>query len=81
MRGATTEEMPKRLPMNPVIIGRFCRGTASVMMTMVPEKIPQDPIPAMALPIMNAIEFGAAPQIADPISKMMMAAKKIHLGE
>jgi hypothetical protein len=42
--------------------------------------MPADPIPEMALPIMKAVEFGAAPQIAEPISKTRIASKKTHLG-
>jgi hypothetical protein len=80
MRGATTDEIPKRLPMKPVIIGRFCSGTASVMSTITPEKMPQEPSPAIALPIMKAVEFGAAPHIADPISNNTMAMRNTHLG-
>lgn len=34
-----------------------------------PEKMPAAPTPAMALPMMKAVEFGAAPQTADPSSK------------
>jgi hypothetical protein len=37
-----------------------------------PARIPAAPIPATALPIMKAIELGAAPQIAEPISKSKM---------
>jgi hypothetical protein len=33
----------------------------------------------MALPKMNATEFGAAPQIAEPISKSRMAERKVNL--
>src|SRR5205807_6001325 len=37
-----------------------------------PARIPAAPIPATALPIMNAIELGAAPQMAEPTSKSNM---------
>lgn len=61
--------------MKPVKIGLFCNGTLYAMMIKAPEKIPALPMPAIALPIINVIEFGAAPQIALPISKMKMAVK------
>ena len=51
------------------------------MITIDPEKIPELPRPAMARPIMNAMELGAAPQRADPTSKKLTAAKNTHLGE
>lgn len=49
------------------------------MIIRAPEKIPAEPMPATARPIIRAVELGAAPQIADPISKMVMAIKKTHL--
>ncbi len=48
-------------------------------MTRAPEKIPADPTPATALPMMSATEVGAAPQTTEPISKMVMAVKYTHL--
>jgi hypothetical protein len=33
----------------------------------------------MALPMMNAIELGAAPQTADPISNRTIADRKVYL--
>lgn len=49
-------------------------------MMMAPEKIPEEPDPAMARPIMNATEFGAAPHIADPTSKTTIEERKTFLG-
>lgn len=49
------------------------------MIIRAPEKMPAEPMPATARPIIRAVEFGAAPQIAEPISKMVMAIKKTHL--
>jgi len=57
----------------PVKIGLFTRGTEYAMMTRAPEKIPADPIPAMARPMMRATEVGAAPQTTEPTSKMNIA--------
>jgi hypothetical protein len=50
-------------------------------MRMAPEKIPADPTPAIARPMIKAAELGAAPQMALPISKMTRAIKKTHLME
>jgi hypothetical protein len=57
-------------------MGRFCKETKCVRMTVEPEKMPADPVPATALPRIKATEFGAAPQIVDPISKTMMERRK-----
>jgi hypothetical protein len=37
-----------------------------------PEKRPAEPRPAMARPMMKIVEVGAAPQMAEPISKTMI---------
>jgi len=47
-----------------------------IMIRRQPEKIPAEPRPAMARPTMNAVEFGAAPHIVDPISKTMTLRRK-----
>lgn len=44
-----------------------------------PDVMPPDPTPAIALPRMKAIEFGAAPQRAEPASKSMIDPKKTDL--
>jgi hypothetical protein len=41
--------------------------------------MPPAPKPAIALPTMKATELGAAPQIAEPISKSMTATRKVIL--
>lgn len=51
---------------------------AALLLT-VPDMIPADPRPAIARPRMNATELGAAPQIAEPISKSRIADKKVYL--
>ena len=51
------------------------------MIIIPPEKMPADPKPAMARPIMKAIELGAAPQTADPASKIRIESTKTHLVE
>ena len=44
-------------------------------MMSAPEKIPADPRPAIARPMIKAIEFGAAPQIKLPSSKIPIAIR------
>jgi hypothetical protein len=80
-RGPTTEARPKILPIMLWYIGRFARGTVWTIMIIEPEKMPEEPSPAMARPIMSAVEFGAAPQIADPTSKIRIARRKTILEE
>lgn len=48
--------------------------------TIAPEKIPDEPRPATARPIIRALEFGAAPQTAEPTSNIAIAVRKIHFG-
>jgi len=69
------DEMPNVDPIRPTNKGRLCSGMTCVMMTVAPFCIPADPTPAMARPTINALEFGAAPQIAEPTSKTMAAAR------
>jgi len=73
------EATPKVDPMNPIYMGRFCSGIIWVMMTVAPEKMPADPIPAMALPRINAVELGAPPHRADPTSKIKIAIRNTSL--
>ena len=51
------------------------------MMTRAPEKIPAEPTPAMARPTIRAAELGAAPQTAEPTSKIPMEVRKTVLME
>lgn len=44
-----------------------------------PVSTPPDPKPAIDLPRMKAIEFGAAPQRAEPTSKSKMDVRKVTL--
>lgn len=46
-----------------------------------PPKIPAAPTPAIALPIMNAIEFGAAPQIAEATSNSRILVRRTPFTE
>jgi hypothetical protein len=44
---------------------------------MLPDKMPDEPVPATALPMMNAKELGATPQINDPSSNSSSAEERI----
>jgi hypothetical protein len=44
-----------------------------------PDNTPPEPRPAIALPRIKAIEFGAAPQSAEPTSKSRMDIRKVPL--
>lgn len=46
------------------------------MIIIAPEKIPADPTPAIARPMMKEVELGAAPQRVLPISKTTTHDKK-----
>ena len=45
------------------------------MIVKVPEKMPAQPMPAIARPRINATDEGAEPQIVEPISKIKMEAR------
>ena len=49
-----------------------------MMVMMEPVEIPAAPIPATARPKMKTGELGAAPQIAEPISKIAMQVRNVH---
>ena len=72
-----TEARPKTNPKRPWNAGRRCSGIMGIMISIVPEKIPADAAPATALPTMKMTDEGAAPQIAEPISKTMTLMMKV----
>lgn len=53
-------------------------GKTAEIMVIAPFERPEDPKPAMARPTMNMADDWAAPQSADPISKMRKKARKDH---
>ena len=53
------------------------RGTIGIIIIIAPVKIPADPNPAIARPVMKTSEVGAAAQTADPTSKMKMTIKNV----
>ena len=81
MTGPSTDDIPKAIPKMDVKIGRLRKGTSGSIIIIPPEKIPADPSPAMARPMMKAVELGAAPQMAEPASKMTMEKRKTDLVE
>jgi hypothetical protein len=58
-------------------MGRLCKGTMGIMISMHPEKIPAEAVPATARPTMKMADVGAAPQMADPISKKTTHVKNV----
>lgn len=46
---------------------------------MAPVKIPDDPKPEIARPIISVVELGAAPDSAEPTSKKKIPERKTHL--
>lgn len=77
--GPITDPTAKTAAKRPWYIGRCRRGMVYTIITMSPENKPEEPMPAMARPIMKAVEFGADPQTADPISKSTMQVRKTGL--
>jgi hypothetical protein len=91
--GPTTDAKPKTIPKKATRIsyrphpyltanlpwntGLFSNGTMGIIIIMEPVKIPADPKPAMARPVMKIGELGAAPHRAEPISKMRTQIKKV----
>jgi hypothetical protein len=77
----STGDNPKAIPNIEVKTGRLRRGTSGSKIIIPPEKMPADPRPAMARPTMKAVELGAAPQSADPASKITIESRKTHFVE
>jgi hypothetical protein len=48
------------------------------MMVIAPEAIPNDPIPAIALPTINAFELAAVAQTNEPSSNTVRNARKVY---
>jgi len=51
------------------------------MVTSAPLKMPADPAPERARPMMKAIELGATAESREPTSKMKRATRKVSLVE
>jgi hypothetical protein len=52
-----------------------------VKITVEPEKMPAEPVPAMARPMIKATDVGAAPQRVEPTSKIPMEMRKTSFVE
>ena len=79
--GPTTLATPFDKPKRDVNTGRFLRGISGSMMTMLPVKIPADAKPVIARPMIKDTDVGAAPQRAEPASKMMRDHRYTHFVE
>src|SRR5690242_11712731 len=79
--GPTTLATPNTAPIRTWSSGLFFRGTTTIMSTIAPFIMPGLPSPATARPVMNTEELEAAPQIADPASKIVMAMRRVDLGK
>jgi hypothetical protein len=79
IKGPHTDAIPYIAPRRAPYLALFSSGTDNPIMMKLPANIPADPIPAIALPTMRAVELGEAPQMVDPISKIMMATRYAHL--
>jgi hypothetical protein len=80
-RGPATDAIPYIAPIKLVYTGLFTSGTEYATIIRAPEKMPAEPTPATALPMMRTIELGATPQIKLPSSKTPIATKYTHLIE
>jgi hypothetical protein len=64
-----------------MVYGAFRRGVKGTMIIIPPVKMAEDARPAIARPIINDIEFGAAPQRAEPASKRTIEPRNTDLME
>jgi hypothetical protein len=65
MIGPSTDDNPKAIPNIEVKTRRLRRGTSGSMIIIPPEKMPADPRPAMARPIMKGVRLYVAPPFAN----------------
>jgi hypothetical protein len=75
MSGPATDAIPYILPKRAPYFALFSSGTEQAMIMKLPAKMPAEPTPAIARPMINAVEFGAAPQMSEPTSKITMETK------
>lgn len=55
-------------------MGLFGNGIMGIMTIIEPEKMPAEPKPAMARPVMKTADVGAAAQMTEPTSNTTMTA-------
>lgn len=60
-------------------MGRFLGSDTKARMTVPPIAMPAPPKPAMARPMIKAVELGATPQSRLPTSKMNTLIRKVSL--
>lgn len=65
----------------PKTMGILCGGRMAEVMVKAPFVRPEAPSPAMARPTISMTDDCAAPQSAEPTSKMAKKAKKDHFIE
>lgn len=75
--GPRTDATPYILVTIPTNNGLCLICTVLATITRDPQNIPAAPNPATALPIINAIELGAAAQITEPTSNMRIEVIKV----
>ncbi len=63
------------------LLGLSLNGIVCAMITRAPEKSPDAPIPAIALPMMSTVDEGEVAQTKDPISKIPRNVRYDHLRE
>ena len=79
--GPNIDEAPNDKPNIEVATGRFRSGISGSVIIVPPEKTPADPRPAIARPIMKAVELGAAPHSVEPTSKIRSETKNVYFVE
>ncbi len=62
-------------------LGLSLSGIVCAMITKAPEKSPDAPMPAIALPMMRTVGAGEVAQTNDPISKIPRNVRYDHLRE
>lgn len=77
--GPQTDATPYILPRRAVYFPRLRNGTLKAMMIKLPAKIPAEPSPEIALPTIEAVEFGEIPPMKEPSSKMQIEERYAHL--
>lgn len=67
------------LPNNAAYFARLTSGTEHAMIIKLPAKIPAEPTPEMARPMMRVVELGDVAQMSDPSSNMVIEHRYAHL--
>lgn len=70
-----------QLPLEGLIHGLLCNGTAPATIVRAPLDIPEDPIPAIARPTMSIFDEVATPHIKEPSSNTVKKPRNTHYTE